>query len=80
MVSIEIYCFKMFELGTKRLRYETSWVQDDKYVDEQLGSPLSNFQELVALHIQEVMEDQIVASLTRIQVYSQGKALHEQFV
>ena len=42
-------------------------------VDEQLGSPISNFQELVALHTQEVMEDQVVASLT--QVYSQGKAL-----
>ena len=47
-------------------------------VAEQLGSPFSNFQERVALYTQEVMEDQVVASLT--QVHGLGKELHLQFV
>ena len=42
------------------------------------GNLFSNYQELVALHTQEVMEDQVVASLTKI--HGLGKELHVQFV
>ena len=47
-------------------------------VAEQLGNPFNNGCELVALHTQELMEDQVVDSLA--QLHNLGKDLHEKFV
>ena len=45
---------------------------------EQLGNPFGNGHELVALHTQEVMKDEVVASLA--QLHNLGKELHAKFV
>jgi len=47
-------------------------------VVEQLGNPFNNGKELVALHTQEVMEEEVVTSLTQLQ--NLGKDLHSTFV
>lgn len=45
---------------------------------EQLGNPFAASQELVALHTQEVMEQEVVRSLSR--VHEVGEDLHAQYV
>jgi hypothetical protein len=45
---------------------------------EQLGNPFDSGHELVALHTQEVMKDDVVASLA--QLHNLGKDLHAKFV
>ena len=47
-------------------------------VAEQLGNPFNSGTELVALHTQEVMEKEVVTSLTQVQ--DLGKDLHGQYV
>jgi len=47
-------------------------------VVEQLGNPFNNGKDLVALHTQEVMEEEVVTSLTQLQ--NLGKDLHAEFV
>jgi len=47
-------------------------------VAEQLGNPFNSGTELVALHTQEVMEKEVVTSLTQVQ--DLGKDLHAQYV
>jgi len=43
-----------------------------------LGNPFNNGKDLVALHAQEVMEEEVVTSLTQLQ--NLGKELHAEFV
>ena len=45
---------------------------------EQLGNPFNNGKDLVALHTQEVMEEEVVTSLTQLQ--NLGKDLNAEFV
>jgi len=47
-------------------------------VVEQLGNPFNNGKDLVALHTQEVMEEEVVTSLTQLQ--NLGKDLHAEFL
>ena len=53
-------------------------VQSFVDIVEPLGNPFDNIHELVALHTQEVMEDEVVASLAHL--HNLGKDIHSKFV
>ena len=45
---------------------------------EELGNPFADGKDLVALHTQEIMENEVVTSL--LNLTDRGQELHEQFV
>ena len=65
------------EISALQIKYKKDVLSFVEIV-EQLGNPFDNNHELVALHTQEIMEDEVVASLA--QLHTLGKDLHVNFV
>ena len=65
------------EAGALQTKFRTNVLAFVEVV-EQLGNPFNNGKDIVALHTQEVMEEEVITSLTQLQ--NLGKDLHAEFV